>query len=290
MLSSVILFVTIYFVSYVNCNDCFLRRPNFGSYYIEYVHLLDAITYPDSVLLKISKVILPGTPRNEAGPKCKIMNINDGSVGQPVNCDDYSGSIRAYGVADTDPTNTNVKCDVNCDGSTATSCNITRNDNLYPFNVNINCNNNEFASFTINDISTTYIRFEENMFGLVFNNDDSSAVTTPFEIINVDQKGNKIGTNINPMIYSSSNIIENEIPCCHTCFRYTLFTYNIEVDTDTTNNYDQIFTYESFEHGGGLIDTVKSRVYQWKRSYSNYINVYKSSDGQLIQYQPDLIF
>lgn len=36
------------------------------------------------------------------------MNINDGTIGDVVNYDDYSESIRSFAVSDKDPTNTMV--------------------------------------------------------------------------------------------------------------------------------------------------------------------------------------
>ena len=290
------------FFLFVNCiNGCFNPHPNSGNYYIKEIRLLDAIEYPDSVLLEIYKVIEQNSPINDLGPKCKIMNINDGSVSQSVNCNDYSGLIRDFSIADIDTTNTNVTCNnVNCDGST-TLCNIIRNNNLYEFNLNTNCAPTEFGydkfiSFTINELSTTYIIFQQDIFGLVFTDSlDSSS----FKIINVQQKGdddlhflrfNTIDTNSKPTIYSSSNIIKNELGCCGFCYSYRLSTYKIEDDTNETNNYDQIFTFKSFQEPGGYIDAVKSRIYYLDRYYSDYINIYKLSDDQLIEYKPNLIF
>ena len=51
----------------------------------------------------------------------KIMNVNDGSVANVVNCDEYAPLTRNYATADIDPTSTSVSCEDNCDGATA-SC------------------------------------------------------------------------------------------------------------------------------------------------------------------------
>ena len=58
-------------------------------------------------MLKYYTILIPG----KEFLKGKIMNMNDGSVGQPVKGNDYFVSIRNYGVLNADLTNTN------CDGS-----------------------------------------------------------------------------------------------------------------------------------------------------------------------------
>ena len=296
-----VLILTIYYVSLINgCSQPLLVE---GTYYISQVQLLDATIYPDSVLLEIYKARdLPLAPE---GPTCKIMNVNDGSVGDVVKCDDYSKLIRNFDVVDIDTTNTMViTCKDKCDGLSAI-CNIIKNSKSYlikdvPFlssDTSKNCNPYSggnyvfFVSFTINDVnlSTTYIVFETNMVGFIF--DD---LTESFDLINVEPVGDfndlklrKFMTNINPMIYSSSNIIQNALPCC-LCPSYSLYTYNIEdIDDDPTNEYDQIFTIISFKNHGGHVDAVKSRVYHWGIS-SNTVNIYHVSDDSSVQYEPDL--
>ena len=104
-----------------------------------------------------------------------------------------------------------------------TSCKVTRNDNSYPFDVNINCSNN---SFTINDeyninISTTYVFFEENIFVLA-SNDSSIADQKSVDDFFILRR-NKHLTNVNPMIYSSFNIIGSELPCCLLFYTFIIY-------------------------------------------------------------------
>ena len=254
-----VLILTIYYVSLIN--GCSLPTFANGTYYISRVQLLDVTTtYPDSVLIEIYKA--RNAPLNHEGPICKIMNINDTSVGDVVKCDDYSELIRDFDVVDTDTTNTMVTCKDNCDGLSAT-CNIMRNYKPYsiqdiPFlasDTSSNCDPDDssftsFASFTINDISTTYILFF--------------------------------------FFYSSSNIIRSALGCC-TCLSYSLSVYDIEnIDyPDPTNGYDQIFSVFSFQTHGGHVDAVKSRVYHWGIS-SNTVNIYHVSDDSSVQYEPNL--
>ena len=215
------------------------------------------------------------------------MNVNDGSVSNVVNCDDYAGSIRDFATGDTDPTFTTISCQDNCDGSTA-ACNIVRNGNSYNVNVpflasDTSCPSNNddddiFIAFTINDISTTYISFSTNMVGLVFDDDDDS-----FNIINVDREGDdwsyltpgNFPTDSNPTIYSDVNVIQIALPCC-LCYSWKLNSYLITVDP--TGDYDQVFTLNSLEFngefGGGYIDTIKTRGYHWGLGFSNSVTIY----------------
>ena len=50
------------------------------------------------------KVVAYDAPKDDVETACKIMNIYDGSVENVVNCDDFSGSIRDFGVVDENPT------------------------------------------------------------------------------------------------------------------------------------------------------------------------------------------
>ena len=145
-----------------------------------------------------------------------------------------------------------------------------------------------FIARPLNDILTTYIVFETNMVGFVFDNSTES-----FNLINVELGGdfssirtNKRLSDINPMVYSSSNIIRSALGCC-TCLSYSLSVYDIEnIDyPDPTNGYDQIFSVFSFETHGGHVDAVKSRVYHWGR---NTINIYSVSNGLTDEIEPDL--
>ena len=95
-------------------NGCSISHPPLGTYYINYVQLLDAEQYPDEVLLTISKISQERNWSNDGEPGlyfddtglsivgewCKIMNVNNGSVGNVVDCDDYHSSIGGYATTD----------------------------------------------------------------------------------------------------------------------------------------------------------------------------------------------
>ena len=303
MLSLLLLLLASIYVSLIN--GCSISRPPYGSYGIGQVELLDENLYPDSVLLTIYRSTQnPSDPPRlifddpSGGPWCKIMNINDGSVGDVVDCNHYTNLTRNFGTGDIDPTDTTVRCTDNCDGSTAT-CNIIRNHISYnisniPFMasdtstscVSSNDDDDIFIAFTINDITTTYINFATNMVGLVFDGD------VLLNVINVDREGDwdyltpgSFAPDNNPIIYSNVNVIQNALPCC-VCYSWKLNSYTIE--SDPTNVYDQVFTLNSLEFGGGYVDIIKSRGYHWGLGFSTAVTIYDLLDGSSVKHEPDL--
>ena len=290
-------------------NGCSIALPPYGNYGIVKVELLDETSYPNSVLLTIYRST-QNPPSNinssrlifddpSGGPWCKIMNVNNGLVGDVVDCDHFTDSIRDFATGDIDTTNTTVTCQDNCDGSTA-ACNIIRNGNLYNVNVSFLASDTScaittddiFIAFTINDITTTYINFATNMVGLVFDED-------VLNVINVDREGGEgdwdyyltpgsFAPDNNPIMYSDVNVIQNALPCC-VCYSWKLNWYTIE--SDPTGVYDQVFTLNKLnwsEFGGGFIDIIKSRGYHWGLGFSTAVTIYDLSNGSSVKHQPDL--
>ena len=296
-------------------NSCSIAYPQFGTYYISNVQLLDAIQYPDELLLTINRVansqsITLGTQRlsfNDptGGPWCKLMNVNDGSVSDVLNCTDYSSLTRDYASVDT--STTTVDCDDNCDGATAT-CTINRNGVNYtisdiPFNgsqspcdttntgiITIGGGNGLYTAFTLEDISTTYIVFNTNTVGVVF--DDSTASVTP-TVIDVQllgdfssslTPGNAFG--YAPQFYYDVNVMSIGLPCC-LCYGARYAQYTID-NAPSTSAYDQIITFSSIG-SDTRIDTVKERGINANLGfYGDSVTIYDLSDGSSVTFDPDL--
>ena len=287
-------------------NSCSIALPVYGTYYISQAQLLDADMYPDSILLTIVRqnYDFDGSASSRlsfvdptGGPWCKIMDVNDGSVGDVVNCTMYEEYTRDYSSVDT--TSTTVVCDDNCDGATAT-CNITRSGVEYsitdiPYAASNNCTDGLkvisiggiFNSFTINDISTTYIIFSTNSVGVVF---DDTASPATYQIVTVDIEGELSyitpggwGTGT-PSVYSDVNVLQIPLPCC-LCFGWSLSTY--EITSDPTGVYDQIFTITSLTSGGN-VDTIKERAISIGLGYGNTVTIYDLSNGGSSVFQPNL--
>ena len=285
----------------IGAHSCSILVPNPGTYYISQVQLLDATSHPDTVLLEIQRTEDPNgiftwdDPSN--GPWCKLMSVIDGSVTPVVNCTDYDADIRPYASTDSDPTSTTVSCQDNCDGSTAT-CNITRSGIEYvitniPYLASsascaVTVFGSIFQSFTINDITTTYIIFSTNAVGIQF--DDTSSPPT-YNVLSVDTEGDwsyvtpSGGFGVSsPSVYSDVNVLQVPLPCC-LCYGWKLNTYTIEADP--TNVYDQIFTLTSLGWGGS-VDTIQSRAINNGLFFSTSVTIYDLLNAGSSTFEPDL--
>ena len=283
-------------ISYTN--GCSIAYPANAQTYIANVQLLDEIIFPDSVLLTISRTGADTTPQT---PWCKIMNVIDGSVGRTLDCDArrWNRVVREYTAPDIK--STTVSCKDNCDGSTAT-CTIVRYsvpftiDNI-PFSASsAGCSTittgSIFTSFTINDLSTTYISFSTNMVGIEF---DESVSPHTYKLYNVHRMGDwsylipegwysdHLAQGIK--IYSDANVLSVPLPCC-LCHGRKLSSYSIETDKDTDT---QIFTLNSLGFGGGNVDAIKQRVLNQGLFFSQSVYVYDlSNGGSVTSFKPDL--
>ena len=72
------------------------------------------------------------------------------------------------------------------------------------------------------------------------------------KVIGIISTPGSFASDNNPIIYSDVNVIYNALPCCE-CYSWKLSSYTIELDPDI---YDQIFTLNSLEFGGGYIDII----------------------------------
>ena len=278
-------------------NGCSIAYPANAQTYIANVQLLDEIIFPDSVLLTISRVSTD--PASQQTPWCKIMNVRDGSVGRTLDCDArrWDRVIREYTEPDTK--STTVSCTDNCDGSTA-SCTIVRYsvpfviDNIPYSDSSVGCTalttDAFFISFTINDISTTYISFSTNMVGIEFIGNER------YKMYNVYRLGDwsnlipegwhsyHLGQGIK--IYSDANVLSDPLPCC-LCHGRKLSAYSIVTDSDKDT---QTFTLNSLGYGGGNVDAVTQRVYNQGLFFSQSVSVYDlgPNGGEASSFDPDL--
>ena len=216
----------------------------------------------------------------------------------PTDCDHrrWARLLRDY--AEHDTKTTTVSCNDNCDGSTAT-CTITRNGEEIiiqdiPFSDSLaGCEKAilMMTSFTIKDISTTYISFANNMVGIAF---DDSVSPPKFQVYNVHRMGDwnyltpgqwfpDQGGEVS--VYSDANVLRVPLPCC-SCHGHKLISYKIDTDVDTMT---QVFTLTSLGFGGGSVDALKQRVLNDGLFFSQSVTVYDlSNGGSSVTYEPDL--
>ena len=293
-------------------NSCSIAQLQFGTYYISNVQLLDAVQYPDQVLLTISRTTeqYPATigtrPRltfddSTGGPWCKIMNVHDGSVGNVVNCDDYASLTRNY--ASVDVSSTSVTCQDNCDGETATCVIIRNRENLtlsdipFPGSDNTSCTDNKnnrfsiagfYTAFTNEEIFTTYIIFNTNTVGIVF---DDSTIPVTTQIINVQRVGDWSyalpgGWGYSPRFYYDVDVLSVQLPCC-LCYGAAYSKYTIE-EAGSESIYDQVFTLYSIGDDT-RIDVIKERGIKADTAFNTaQITIYDLSDASSVTFEPDL--
>lgn len=296
-------------------NSCSIAQPPFGTYYIANVQALNVNRYPDDVLLTIRRITTSNgatigttTPRltfddATGGPWCKLMNVNDGSVGEVVPCDDYSSLVRDYATVDT--STTTVSCDDNCDGSTAT-CTINRGGTDYTFAdirfdasstscdtdtdkvITIGGGNGVYTAFTLEDISTTYIVFSTNTVGVVFDDSTDPATTTIMDVELVGDFADNLSPGssfgFSPQFYYDVNVASIALPCC-LCYGAIYAQYTIE--SATSSKYDQVITFSSIGSDTN-IDSVQERGINTSIFFGNIVTIYDLSDGSSSEFEPNL--
>mmetsp|Transcript_20722 Transcript_20722/g.33011 ORF Transcript_20722/g.33011 Transcript_20722/m.33011 type:complete len:473 (-) Transcript_20722:8-1426(-) len=274
--------------------SCSPILPDLGTVYVSNVQLLDVANYPDSVLLTIYRTT--DAFGSTYGPWCKIMNVNDGTVGDTVDCTQYASLTRTYDTAVADTSQ--ASCVDNCDGATAT-CAVTRDNTLYTI-TDVPYDSSTIATscdptvggiatiFTIESESTMYIVFSSNTVGVQFDSTSSAG----YNLLSVDIQGDV--TYLTPAgfsdattvsFYTDTAILRHSVPCC-ICYSYVLKTY--AVDQDATGTYDQVLTLTSVSNEGS-VDSTKQKVFRWNAAfYGDTVLVYDLSTGTSNSFQPDL--
>jgi len=239
------------------------------------------------------------------GPWCKRMNVNDGSTSSTVDCDEYRQLLRPFTEPAVDPKSTEVaSCFDNCDGSSAT-CEIIRDGVVFtigdiPFAASsTKCApkaggaviplpppafpSGLFHSFTLSDIATTYIGFATNLAAVEF---DDSVYPPTVKVYAVEREGDPTDWqyltptefgfdpwNTGPVaVYESKghNVLSIPLPCC-LCYGQRLSAFSI---TKNEAARTQIFTLSSLGFGGGSVDGLMGRAFNWGLFYSDTVKLY----------------
>ena len=214
---------------------------------------------------------------------CKEMNINDGSVGDVISCDQ---DTRDFTEPDTDPTNTDVTSVVsNGDGTTTVT--ITRNDEELVINsLNYDKNVSAYSYFVLDDGNTLYVAiqkeyYENYLFGIHFESLTSNSNYTTFEVLAAGSWDHfDIGSSsYDILVYEDVKVIALPLVCC-LCDNYFVVEYEINEENDIYN-----FSINQIGSDSNRIDATNGKVYT-KRSST--ISIYDLNSGQYDILEPDL--
>eukprot|EP00486_Rosalina_sp_Unknown_P006308 CAMPEP_0201569430 /NCGR_PEP_ID=MMETSP0190_2-20130828/11086_1 /ASSEMBLY_ACC=CAM_ASM_000263 /TAXON_ID=37353 /ORGANISM="Rosalina sp." /LENGTH=469 /DNA_ID=CAMNT_0047991711 /DNA_START=15 /DNA_END=1424 /DNA_ORIENTATION=+ len=181
--------------------SCSLAIRGAGELYIDNIQLLASDS--TSVLLTITR-----SDGNWGGDSwCKVMSIEDGTVGPTIECSTKANDIKEWTSADTEPTSTVVNS-VSMDKDGLVTLSITRNSEELTIETlsysNPSITSTDFPYFTLNSIYTTFIEIDNQMIGVTFTGLDDNSYTV--------QRINPVGDAFETYWYtlgSPSNVYES---------------------------------------------------------------------------------
>lgn len=235
--------------------SCSLAIRGEGELYISNLQLLNSDS--SSVLLTITR-----SNGNWGGDSwCKVMSIEDGSVGPTIECSTKDNDIKEWTSADIDPTSTTVNS-VTMDKDGTVSASITRNNeditiDQLPYS-NAEISSEYFPYFTLNSIYTTFIKIDDQMVAITFTSADSPIHTVQRVIYNGDAFDTYWHTLGSPSsVYESMNLLSfvDAGAACSPHFS-AIYDYN----TLTLNPLGPVFSANELIHWS-RIDADNYRVF-----------------------------
>ena len=229
---SALVAVALFFHSLYGCS---LPQIEDGTTMIQNIQLVSNDV--DSLLLKIQEY-------NTATSYCKLMNSNDLTVGNEVNCDGIQ--TRDWSTSTVDPMGTVVSEFVSNGDDATGSMSVTRNGNTVsvgPIEFEHDTQSTVYSKyFTLSALNTTYVLLSKGMYenkklyAFEFHNSENNMYTMYDVQMNGDWFELDMTASLNIGVYESVNVIEFPLICC-LCASSFIVSYEIAID-DASNAYN----------------------------------------------------
>ena len=228
----------------------------------------------DAVLLTIN---IKGTDNYY----CKEMNLEDGSVGNTISCDQ---NTRNFTKPDIDPTNTKItSVTSNGDDDGTMTIKVTRNDEQVIIDsLMFNGNVLTYSSFVLDQGYTTYLAVQSTtdktyLYGIIFESLDNNVNYTTFQMMTDGSLWGDfdIESDSDILVFQDVNVIALPLVCC-LCWDYFVATYNIIIDTD--NDIYNFTIIDNIGYNPSTIDVIGNKVYTM--DYHSTVNIYDLETGQ----------